>query len=180
MELIIISRKHGQRVIYYDKRDHDMVSRHTWHVQKIGENYYAVTNTYKEGKKTYKSMHRLIFPMFTLIDHIDGNGLNNSRNNLREATKKENCRNSRVAKNNKSGYKGVSKDGWTNLWIVKIEVNGKVIRGGRFKSKNQAAIKYNKMAKLHFGQYARLNVIDINKEEVLVYENRYRTKIVNK
>lgn len=172
MEITIVSNKHGEHIVYYDEIDAEIISNHTWHIQKKDNNYYSGTNIYVgQSRSDMVLMHRMIMGLPSeIIDHIDGNGLNNRRGNLRKATIKQNVRNSRVASNNNTGYKGVSKDGWTNLWRVWIEVDGKRISGGRFASKNEAAVKYNELAKQYFGDFARLNVIEASKEEKLDYK----------
>lgn len=172
MELIINSKKHGQHVVYYDQEDQCIINKHRkWHINKIGNVLYVGANVYLGNRKAvFTMLHRMIMPESKRVDHIDGNGLNNKRSNLRAVTHKQNIRNTRTPKNNKSGYKGVSKDNWTNLWRVWIEVDGKRISGGRFESKNEAALIYNKMAIKYFGEFARLNVLDESKEEILEYK----------
>lgn len=181
MELIINSKSYGRHVIYYDEQDHWIISNHRkWHINKIGNVLYVGTNVYLGNRKArFTMLHRMIMPEAKRIDHIDGNGLNNLRNNLREVTHQQNMRNSRAPNTNKSGYKGVSKDGWTNLWRVWIEVDGKRISGGRHESKNKAASIYNELAIIHYGEYARLNIIDDAKEEILKYKTPIKRLIIN-
>jgi hypothetical protein len=66
------------------------------------------------------------------IDHIDGNGLNNSISNLRVVSRVENMRNTRLSKRNKSGRVGVFYYGKTRCWIAQIKVKGKCIFLGHF------------------------------------------------
>ena len=78
--------------------------------------------------KMYKA-HRLIFLYHhgylpNLIDHIDGNNLNNRIENLREANKSQNALNSKLSKSNKSGVKGVFWHKRDKKWCVKFQVNG--------------------------------------------------------
>jgi len=91
------------------------------------------------------------------VDHKDGDGLNNQRNNLRICTARENKQNGAKYKNGRtSRYKGVSLQ--KNSWRMQIAVNGKRIRRC-FRTEIEAAKEYNSLAELHFGAFARLNAI---------------------
>lgn len=88
-------------------------------------------------KRKYYKVHRIIFLMFhgylpLLVDHIDGNKLNNDINNLRPATHAQNCQNAKISKTNTSGYKGVTWDKENKKWMVQIHANGKNKKIGRF------------------------------------------------
>lgn len=104
-------------------------------------------------------MHRLIMnsKKGELIDHIDGNGLNNCRSNLRVCSHAENIRNRKTHKNNKSGYKGVCRD--KTRWRSRIAINGKVIPLGGYRTALEAAQAYNDAAPRFHGEFARLNII---------------------
>jgi hypothetical protein len=94
------------------------------------------------------------------IDHIDGNGLNNRRANLRKCTRSQNISNRRVIqKNNTTGFKGVYFDSKKKLYRTMIGAKGVRYRGGRFKSPIDAAKKYNELAVKHHGEFARINLI---------------------
>lgn len=94
-------------------------------------------------KKTYK-VHRLIWLILhgsfpdCYIDHIDGNGLNNSKSNLREATPSQNMMNQRVRSDSSSGVKGVSFDKSRNKWYAYINKDGKRKMLGRYEAKSEA------------------------------------------
>jgi len=95
-----------------------------------------------EGVRYYA--HRLVWLYVTgsfpkdQIDHIDGNGLNNKWENLRESTNTENARNQRLRSNNKSGYLGVSWCKTKRKWVAYIREYGKQINLGSFYNKNNA------------------------------------------
>lgn len=90
-----------------------------------------------------------------IVDHINGNGLDNRRLNLRICAQRENLRNRGINRNNTSGYKGVSWEKHTKKWVAKIGVDGKEIRLGKFDNKQDAAIAY-KIAAIRFhGQFAK-------------------------
>lgn len=106
-------------------------------------------------------MHRLIMncPSELQVDHINGNGLDNRRDNLRLATNKQNCRNKRVQINNLTGYKGVSFNKKKKLYHARIRVNDELISLGRSKDLKIAIMKYNEAALKYFGEFAHLNII---------------------
>lgn len=116
---------------------------------------------YDRVNKTY--IHRLITncPKGMSVDHIDGNPLNNQKNNLRVCTLKSNCYNSRKkGKNNTSIYKGVHFDGGGKLrkpWkaVIKIDYIGYNL--GRFATQEEAARAYDNRAHEVWGEFANLN-----------------------
>lgn len=87
------------------------------------------------------------------IDHIDGNGLNNSIKNLRLATRSQNLMNAAMRSNNKSGYRGVSKQG--NKWMANIRIDKKRIYLGSYECPTAARLAYLKKAKELFGEFTR-------------------------
>ena len=90
-----------------------------------------------------------------VIDHIDGDGMNNKISNLRKCTKKQNSYNRKLNKNNKTGFKGVYKRG--NKFLATINHNQKPREIGRFSCPKEAAKAYDKEAIKCFGEYAKLN-----------------------
>src|SRR5208337_4361015 len=91
-------------------------------------------------------------------DHIDNDGLNNTIENLRPATREQQCQNRGTRITNRAGYKGVDFHKTNGAWRARILVGGKSISRTGFKSAENAAIVYNIMALEHFGEFARLNV----------------------
>ena len=105
-------------------------------------------------------MHREIMkaPPHLLVDHIDGDGLNNQKSNLRLVTPTQNQQNQTTARrDNKSGVKGVSWDKFRNRWRVSITVNGMNKTLLYTEDLELAKEKYDAAAKLYFGEYARTN-----------------------
>jgi hypothetical protein len=113
--------------------------------------------------------HRLIFLYHhgylpVILDHIDGDPMNNDISNIREATPKENNWNRKKGKSFKgkptqSEYKGVTWDKQTKKWQAQIGIAEKNKRLGRFNSETEAAEAYNTAATKYFGDYACLNII---------------------
>ena len=104
--------------------------------------------------------HRLIFLMHygylpELLDHIDGNKLNNRIENLRSATNSENSRNSKIRKNNTSGIKGVTWDISSKKWKAQIRDEKKYKCIGRYKTIEEAAEAIKKTREELHGEYAR-------------------------
>lgn len=159
--LIIKSKKYGIHAVSYDEKDHDLISKYSWHLQKGRTTYYAITNTIVNKKKTVISMHRLIkgLPINKKVDHKDHNGLNNISSNIRACSSSQNSMNSRISKRNISGYKGVTFYKPTKKYQAFIMLNKKQIHLGYFPCALDAAITYNEAAKKHFGEFAYLNTL---------------------
>jgi hypothetical protein len=138
-----------------DAEDFESLNRYKWHAQTGGRTFYAATR--HEGK-TF-SMHRLITnaPKGLVVDHINHNGMDNRKHNLRICTHAENCRNRRFSRRGSSKYKGVSKEKKRKLFLACIRCKGKYYYLGRFKSEIVAAKAYDKKAKELFGEFAYLN-----------------------
>jgi hypothetical protein len=107
----------------------------------------------------HRAMHRFIMNAKPdeLFDHIDGNGLNNQKGNLRLATPQQNSWNSRVPRiaGKSSRFKGVSGYGFT--WTASITFHGTATNLGRFSSQEAAARAYDKAAIECFGEFAKTN-----------------------
>ena len=94
-----------------------------------------------------------------VVDHVDRNTLNYSKENLRVCTRSQNQANRIFSCKKTSKYKGVSFDSQLNKWKVSIKVNGKKIHGGYFDSEDLAGNVYNKLDLRYFGEFALLNDI---------------------
>lgn len=105
--------------------------------------------------------HRIAWAMtykrwpFGEIDHINGDRSDNRICNLRESTHQQNCMNRAKARNNKSGYKGVSWHYVGQKWQAHISIGGKGIYLGLFDNPQQAYEAYQKAASLAYGAFAR-------------------------
>ena len=148
-----------------DDCEYEYLNQWKWCARRNGNTFYAVRNSRKTEceKRKLILMHQVILQRmgieFEQVDHIDGNGLNNCRSNLRAATKQENGCNRNKQKNNTSGRKGVGWNKQHQKWQAQIQVNGKQIHLGYFDDIEDAVRAYNQAAKKHFGKFARLNII---------------------
>ena len=123
-----------------DPEDFDIISNFKWQVQKRGRTFYAVRRTEKGG---HWKMHRLILDCSPgkEVDHIDGNGLNNTRNNLRIVSHRENGQNLHFPKT--SLYPGVSWASRDGKWRSYIRLkNGKLKSLGYFNDEQTAGLRY--------------------------------------
>ncbi len=139
-----------------DVEDYNWLAGYKWCVSQSGNSFYAMRN--RCGTKVL--MHRQIMNASNglLVDHIDGNGLNNRRSNLRLCTRYQNSCNSRPHRNNLySKYKGVRWDKRYNKWYAGIRKSGKQFFLGSFDNEIDAAKAYDKKAKELFGEFAYLN-----------------------
>lgn len=131
-----------------DDEDYDFLSQWKWYCNPQGyavrENYIGIDN----GKKTRKTirMHRIInkTPNNLEVDHIDGNRLNNQKINLRNVSHEKNMFNLGIAKNNKSGYSGISWHKETKKWRAYINLKGKQIYLGIYKTIEEAILNRQK------------------------------------
>lgn len=102
------------------------------------------------------------------VDHINHNSIDDRIENLREATRSENVRNSSSRKGSSSQYLGVQKikRDRKKKWMVLIFINGKNTNIGSFETEVEAALTYNKFAVKHFKEFASLNIVKPIKNDV--------------
>lgn len=127
---------------YINEEDWSLVEGYTWHAKPHGTTIYPQTSYKKpDGSWTKKKMHQIIMGSREgyEVDHIDRNGLNNTRANLRWVTRTENIWNRGMHKSNTSGYKGVSYNKSREKYSAYITVEGKRKHLGYFTSVENAA-----------------------------------------
>ncbi len=150
------------KIAEVDDEDYKYIKGHKWCAHKNHGNWYAVTNVkVSEGKWVYMSMHKLLMniQLGQQIDHIDQNGLNNNRSNLRIVSSQQNSFNRRSHRNSSSKYKGVSWHKSRNKWQAYVCFNGRLKYLGIFNDEKRAAEAYNIAASHQFGSYSCLNII---------------------
>ncbi len=157
-----IALTQGQ-VALVDDEDYERLTTHKWQVfrHRSGKLYAARTRT-MNGVKVGERMHRVITGagIGTLVDHINGNTLDNQKSNLRICTNSENMCNRGKQKDNTSGYKGVLfKKKHKNPWFARIKKDKIIYPLGYFNTPKEAAIAYNNKAMELHGEFARLNEI---------------------
>ena len=147
-----------------DAADYEWLSQWKWCINKgsAATTFYAVRNAANNetinNKHVLIAMHRAIIGLTVAdrryVDHVDGNGLNNVRSNLRIATPSENGCNDGIKRNNTSGYKGVS--WYKGKWRAAIVKNRKWKHLGLFATKEEAYAAYCAAAKILHGKFANI------------------------
>jgi len=143
-----------------DQDDYERLNKYKWHASAYNNTCYAVRHKYYKGVHKYVRMHREIIkaPDTFLVDHINLNGLDNRKANLRLATKVQNAQNmSKTKRKTSSKYKGVSYIKRDRIWQAKIVFDGRCKNLGSFKNEIDAARAYDRAARKYFGEYARPN-----------------------
>ena|SRR3990167_768199 len=144
-----------------DDCDFDEINRHVWYIHPAGSKtglVYASRLCPISQKRIF--MHRSILSAGDdlKVDHVNGNGLNNQRHNLRLCDHSHNLANSKMYKNNRSGYRGVWFTGSRKSpWAACARHGGKTHHLGWFSNKEDAARAYDVAAVRFSGPYATLN-----------------------
>ena len=170
----------GKHTIIIDTEDWDKVKEHRWSIKAGSHDTtpYATTNIpHPDGlwrispydgkrrrKHTLLHMHTLIknsSQKKLVVDHINHNGLDNRKENLRTVTRAKNHQNRRPLVGGTSSYKGVCWHKRDKKWISQIKSAGKKVWIGAFSCEHQAALAYNKKALELWGEHAFLNEVEI-------------------
>ena len=160
-----------------DDEDYERLNQYKWSEDGNG---YAQRRCVVNGRASVTQMHRDIIdaPEGMVRAHIDGNGLNNTRANIRICMQQENTFNRAASKNNTSGYKCVTLHNQTGRWKSYIKVNYKQISLGCYATREEAASAYNYAAIDHYGKFARLNIlpdgISFTREHLATERDAYR------
>ncbi len=143
-----------------DDSDYDFLMQWKWHAELRDKIWYA-----RRGRLISDSshgnlyMHRIIMkPVRELVvDHIDHNGLNNQKSNLRICTRQQNQFNGSKQENSTSGFYGVRWDKARTKWCAELKINSKKVYMKRFSCEIEAAKAYDEVAKKYRGDFANLN-----------------------
>ena len=143
-----------------DDADEKLISNYSWQAYYVGrknsKRWYAGARERITNKMVY--MHRLLSGVDgMLVDHINGDSLDNRRSNLRPCTNSQNNMNKGPTTTTTSKYRGVNFDKCRNKWKSRIKVGSRQIFIGRFQLEVEAALAYDKYAKQYFREFAKLN-----------------------
>ena len=153
MKYIELTR--GKQAIV-DDCDYDKVSQYKWWIQPSGDFYYA--DGWVNGKHIKMHHFLLTTPKGMEVDHINHNGLDNRRCNLRVCTRAQNQHN-RMKGRGISRFKGVNRHPDDGKWVARIGYEGARLHLGRFHSEDDAGLAYNNAAIALYGEYALLNEV---------------------
>jgi len=148
----------GGLLALVDDEDYPTLSLLKWHKQPGANTWYAATNVLQgDGKYSKVLMHRMInkTPAGFDTDHRDGNGLNNTRLNLRTATRTQNQRNRSPNRRSTSRHKGVYWLKDRSRWHASITINGRLHHLGNFVNEVDAAKAYAERAAKEYGEFHR-------------------------
>ncbi len=149
------------KVALVDDEDYERVSVSVWHARRdystTQDLWYVQRHIRRpSGIRGTERLHSFILTTSSRIDHIDGNGLNNQKSNLRIASNSQNMANSRVRRHT-SRFKGVSFYKRYGSWHVEIQCNKVRHSIGYFANEVDAALAYDSAAVEYFGAFARTN-----------------------
>lgn len=155
----LVGQKAAGRVARIDDGDYELVTRYRWRVIESREadrpvkGPYAMATFYEARRRVDILMHTLItgWPM---VDHANGNGLDNQRSNLRPTTTAQNNHNQRPRFGTSSRYKGVTWHKRARKWQASIKVDDRSHYLGLFASEEEAAAAYAAAALKIQGEYA--------------------------
>ncbi len=131
---------------------------------RVSEFKWSLINVKSYGPYAIHSHTKLLMHRFILeaakgqsVDHVNGNGLDNRRQNLRFADTRQNAQNMRPKRGHSSRFKGVMWEKDRSRWVARIQADGRYRNLGRFDDEHQAARAYDAAALEHFGEFALTN-----------------------
>jgi AP2 domain len=148
------------RVALVDDEDYELVAGYSWSAAQFSP-WIIYAQAYVRGSSAVAPIHVRMHKLITgwpRTDHINGDGLDNQRHNLRPATHAQNLANRpKIRRPTSSRYKGVSWDRTVRKWGAHVTVNGRMHNLGRFLIEEDAARAYDAAAIKAFGEFAFLN-----------------------
>ncbi len=161
--VLLVRYKEGELFeVFVDREDWETVSKHKWYLTKRKRGFYVYTPV----NRVPVLMHAFLTG-YAMTDHMNGNKLDNRRENLRSCNMSQNGANRGLNKNNTSGSKGVVWDKLRSKWKAQIKVNYKNCFLGRFTELGEAILAYDQAAVRIFGEFAGLNVNASTDKEVI-------------
>lgn len=145
-------------VAIVDDEDYELLRSFNWRLQRNKRYSFAIRNDrLPDGRRTTIRMHHMVVCVGDgyVLNHRDGNGLNNQKSNLRVATKSQAQYTKRLQRSSKSGLKGVFWDSTKRKWRAEISANGKKIRLGYFCDRKEAYSAYCKASGKYHGEFGR-------------------------
>jgi hypothetical protein len=155
MSIVRIPLTQGAEAII-DDADYPLVRPHSWHLQARPNKRYAATAWNEGGRKVHVAMHRLLLdpPPGAVVVHLNGDGLDNRRANLRLSASSGAVG---APVWGASRFRGVSWHQTRRAWRSELQVDGKRLFLGCFASEEEAAYAYDRAASQHLGDRAALN-----------------------
>lgn len=162
-KIIINSPKYGLFEVLVDKEDFEGLNKFKWGIQKDKNTFYAKRMVRIGKKRTSIKMHRFIMGLEhgdnLVVDHINHNGLDNRKSNLRKCTPLQNSWNTTSVKNGSSKYLGVSWYMAGKKWHSQIRIDGKVKHLGFFDKELDAAVAYDVASIINRQEFVNLNIL---------------------
>jgi hypothetical protein len=145
-----------------DPEDYPRLAKYKWHLDPNGYTGYAArrgsTRGGKKGKKIYMHHEVIRVPRGLVCDHVNRNGLDNRKANVRPATRAQNnCNRRRGKRKMRYKYKGIYWNKQMKKWLAQICVNGECKYLGSFGDEVSAAKEYDMAARAYHGEFAALN-----------------------
>ena len=164
----ITNRKGETFQVLVSADKYEEVMRYKWHIVKANKRGYYVARSVADEGHFYLHWQIMGKPSKNMcIDHRDGNGLNNTNENLRLCTKAQNCQNRGVQANNLSGLKGAHYSGTAGRWVASARVNGKIECFGTFNSPEEAHAAYCIAMRQYHGEYFNNGGVEVHPSTAL-------------
>jgi hypothetical protein len=174
LKSIILQGKYanGQVMLVNDELYDDMV-QYRWTATNPSRRKTQYARARINGKAIFAHRYILNPDSSQSVDHINGNGLDNRKCNLRICSHSQNMYNRSSDIGSSSKYKGVSFNRRHNVWNVAVYRNGICVFSSQFLREEYAARAYDVYARIYFGDYARLNFLNEHYDEEWVRDNKY-------
>lgn len=156
--IIQVKNKHlGIVKVLIDENDYKKLEGKSIHIKTGNTIFYAIIKINGKNIRLHRFIMGLKYGDNREIDHINGDGLDNRRKNLRICTREDNMKNTRSRVNSSSKYLGVSWNSTLKYWVGEVRANKRRVWCSYFKSEIDAAKARDRVAKIHHGEFVRLN-----------------------